>query len=288
MSIKPSLLAAAAVALGALVAYAQSRFDGVEIKTTQVSGNIYMLEGSGGNIGVSAGPDGLLMIDSQFAPLSEKIRAALGKLGGEDPKFLINTHVHGDHVGGNENFGRKAAILAHANVRKRMTQADRPPAKTAIPVVTYKDGISIHFNGEEVRVIHFPTGHTDGDSVIVFTKSKVVHMGDHFFSGRFPYIDIDSGGDVAGFIENIDRALEMIGADTKIIPGHGPLSTRGDLKTFRGMLEETTALIRKGAKDGKSLEQLQAAGLPDKWKSWGTGFIDTKRWISIVHRSYSR
>ena len=288
MSIKPTLLAAAAVALGALVAYAQSRFDGVEIKTTQVSGNIYMLEGSGGNIGVSAGPDGLLMIDSQFAPLSEKIRAALGKLGGEDPKFLINTHVHGDHVGGNENFGRKAAILAHANVRKRMTQADQPPAKTAIPVVTYKDGISIHFNGEEVRVIHFPTGHTDGDSVIVFTKSKVVHMGDHFFSGRFPYIDIDSGGDVAGFIENIDRALEMIGADTKIIPGHGPLSTRRDLKTFRGMLEETTALIRKGAKDGKSLEQLQAAGLPDKWKSWGTGFIDTKRWISIVHRSYSR
>ncbi len=288
MSIKPTLFAAAAVALGALVAYAQSRFDGVEIKTTRVSGNIYMLEGSGGNIGVSAGPDGLLMIDSQFAPLSEKIRAALGKLGGEDPKFLINTHVHGDHVGGNENFGRKAAILAHANVRKRMTQADQPPAKTAIPVVTYKDGISIHFNGEEVRVIHFPTGHTDGDSVIVFTKSKVVHMGDHFFSGRFPYIDIDSGGDVAGFIENIDRALEMISADTKIIPGHGPLSTRGDLKTFRGMLEETTALIRKGAKDGKSLEQLQAAGLPDKWKSWGTGFIDTKRWISIVHRSYSR
>ncbi len=155
-------------------------------------------------------------------------------------------------------------------------------------MVTYEDGISIHFNGEEVRVIHFPKGHTDGDSVIVFTKSKVVHMGDHFFSGRFPYIDIDSGGDVAGFIENIDRALEMIGADTKIIPGHGPLSTRGDLKTFRGMLEETTALIRKGAKDGKSLEQLQAAGLPDKWKSWGTGFIDTKRWISIVHRSYSR
>lgn len=288
MSIKPIILAATAVSVGALLAYAQNSFEGVEIKTTPVAGNIYMLEGRGGNIGVSAGPDGLLMIDSQFAPLSEKIRSALRELGAENPKFLINTHVHGDHVGGNENFGRKATILAQANVRKRMTQGDTPSAKAALPVITFRDGISVHFNGEEVRVIHFPAGHTDGDSVIIFTKSNVVHMGDDFFAGRFPYIDLDSGGDVAGYIKNVDRALEMIRDDARIIPGHGPLATREDLKNFRDMLEQTTAVIRKGMKDGKSLEQLQAAGLPDRWKSWGTGFVNTDRWISIVHRSYSK
>ena len=265
----------------------------VEITVTPVAGNVYMLEGQGGNIGITAGSDGKLIVDTQFAPLAERISAAVKKLGAGSLRFVINTHWHGDHTGGNVEFGATSTIIAHDNVRERLKTGGRgagalPDGSPALPVITFKDALSLHFNGEEIRVHHLPPGHTDGDSVVHFTKSNVVHMGDHFFSGRFPFIDLSSGGDVAGFIKNVETVLENLPDGAKIIPGHGPLSTEVELKTFLGMLKETTGQIRKAIDAGKSLAAIKAAGLPAKWTSWGTGFINTERWISIVYSSFTR
>jgi cyclase len=244
-----------------------------------------MLEGSGGNIGVSAGPDGLLIVDDQFLPLAQKIDAALQKLEAGAPlKFVLNTHWHGDHTGGNPFFGRKASIIAHANVRKRLAAKSDTP-KEALPVVTQDKGLSIHFNGEEIRMIPLPAGHTDGDSVIHFTKSGVVHTGDQFFNGRFPFIDLGSGGSVEGYIKNVETILQHVTDEMKIIPGHGPLATKKELKTFHDMLLETTGIIRKGIAEGKSLEQVKAAGLPEKYKDWGSGFINHSRYTEIVYNN---
>ena len=262
-------------------------FSKVEIKATAVGGNIHMLEGSGGNIGVSIGPDGVLIVDDQFAPLAEKIAAAIEKLDSGPVKFVLNTHWHGDHTGGNGYFGKKASIVAHANVRKRLADKSDTP-KEALPVFTFGDSASVHFNGEEIRLIHLGPGHTDGDSIIHFTKSGVVHMGDLFFNERFPFVDLGSGGDVAGLLKNIEAALEKIPADAKIIPGHGALGTRADLEKYRDMLVETTGLVKKAIADGKSLADVKAAGLPEKYKTWGSGFINASRWIEISYNSLSK
>jgi len=274
----------------------QDRFAGVEIKTHKVAGSVYMLEGAGGNIGVIAGPDGLLIVDDQFAPLAEKIRAALRQINPGPLRFVLNTHWHGDHTGSNAAFSKEAALVAHANVRKRLAagmerllgQPVPPAPREALPVITYESGVSFHFNGEEVRVVHFPTGHTDGDSVIFFTGSNVIHLGDDFFAGRFPFVDIDSGGSVEGLIRNIGEIIAQAPAGVKLIPGHGPVSTVDDLRAYHAMLRETTDLIRKRMKAGRTLEQLKAEGLPAQWKQWGTGFINTDRWIETVHREFSR
>jgi glyoxylase-like metal-dependent hydrolase (beta-lactamase superfamily II) len=262
----------------------------VEIKATKVAGNVYMLEGSGGNIGVSVGSDGILIVDDQFAPLADKIRAALKQLGDGKLAFILNTHWHGDHTGGNEVFGREATIIAHENVRKRLSTeqvvlGDKVPPSPpqALPVITFGQSLSVHFNGEEIKVIHFPHGHTDGDSVIFFTGSNVVHMGDDFFAGRFPFVDLGSGGSVQGLIGDVESALGQIPDDAKIIPGHGPLSTKADLKAFLTMLKETSAVVQKGIAAGKDLKAIQAAGLPEQWKPWGSGFIDTDRWLQIIY-----
>src|SRR5215510_6038567 len=225
--------------LFASLAFAQRQdFSKVQIKATKVAGNVYMLEGSGGNIGVSVGPDGILIVDDQFAPLAEKIRAALKTLGEGKLKFILNTHWHGDHTGGNVPLGRDAPIIAHDNVRKRLSTEQRleffkmtVPAspKEALPVITFDQSLSVHFNDEESRVIHFPHGHTDGDSIIFFTKSNVVHMGDDFFAGRFPFVDLDSGGSVHGLTKNVGEIIPKLAAGAKLIPGHGPNSTIDDL-----------------------------------------------------------
>ncbi len=269
------------------LALAQRDFANVEIKTTHVAGNVYMLEGAGGNIGVSVGADGLLIVDDQFLPLAPKIEAALEKLDKGPLKFVLNTHWHGDHTGGNPHFGRKAHIIAHTNVRKRLADKSDTP-KEALPVITFDDSLAVHFNGEEITVLHLPPGHTDGDSVIHFTKSGVVHMGDQFFNGKFPFIDLGNGGDVAGYVQNVGAVLKKLPTGGKIIPGHGPLATREDLEKFHQMLVETTGLVRKAIDEGKTLEQVKAAGLPDKWKDWGTGFINTSRWLEIVFNNLNR
>lgn len=279
---------------GAGLARAQQDFSQVELKVSQVKDNIYMINGTGGNIGVSVGSDGILIVDDKFAPLADKIRAALKDVGGGDLKFILNTHWHGDHTGGNQVFGPEAPIIAQANVRKRLMTEQHifgrtvPPApKEAWPVITFDESVSVHFNGEEIKVIHFPRGHTDGDSIIFFTGANVVHMGDDFFAGRFPFVDLDSGGDVEGLAENVVEVIDELPPDVKIIPGHGPLSTLDDLRAYHRMLVETTAIIRQRMAAGKSLEEMQAEGLPEEWASWGSGFIATERWIEIVHRSLS-
>jgi cyclase len=271
-------------------------FSKVEIKVTKVSGNVYMLEGSGGNIGVSVGPDGILIVDDQYAPLADKIKAALKTLGEGKLKFILNTHYHGDHTGGNIVFGPDAPIIAQTNVRKRLSEEQKSkffksttPAspKEALPVITFDNAVSVFFNGEEIKVVHFPHGHTDGDSVIFFTGANVVHMGDDFFNGRFPFVDLDAGGDVEGMTKNIGDIVSKLPAGVKIIPGHGPLSDADGLKAFHNMLVQTTDIVRKRMAAGKTLDQIKTEGLPEEWKTWGSGFIKTDVWLTLVHNSLS-
>lgn len=258
----------------------------VAIQTIPVAGNVYMLIGRGGNIGVSVGPDGILIIDDQFAPLADKIRAAVTALSSGKLAYVLNTHHHGDHTGGNEIFGKEGTIIAHDNVRKNLVGASSPAA--ALPIITFDKTLTLHFNGEVIRAVHFPHGHTDGDSIIFFENSKVVHMGDHFFNGRFPFVDMDSGGNALAYEENVRTALEMIPADARIIPGHGALATRDDLVAFHTMLAETIAIVREQVGQGKSLADIQKKGLPARWKSWGEGFISTDKWLTTIHDSLKK
>ncbi|MFL6260028.1 MAG: MBL fold metallo-hydrolase [Thermoanaerobaculia bacterium] len=285
----------AVVSLTAPAAAQQQDFSKVEIKVVPAAGNIYMLQGAGGNIGVSAGNDGILIVDDQYAPLAEKIRAALKGINQGKLKLVLNTHWHGDHTGNNATFGPEATIIAQENVRKRLSTPQHvrgndiaPSPAEALPVVTFQDSVSVHFNGEEIRVIHYPHGHTDGDSVIFFNKSNVVHMGDDFFAGRFPFVDLESGGSVQGMTAGVEKVLAQIPADAKVIPGHGALSTVNDLKAYHHMLVETAAIVQKQIKARKTLEQIQAAGLPAEWKEWGSGFIDTKTWIETIYNSMTK
>ena len=273
----------------------QPDFAKAEIKTEKAAGSVYVLYGVGGNIGVSAGPDGVLIVDDQFSPLADKIRAALKPLSPGQLRFVLNTHFHFDHTHANPVFGREALIVAHANARRRLStgtvvlgQTYKALPKEGQPVVTYDTTVSLHFNGEEIRVVHFPAGHTDGDSVVFFTASNVIHMGDHFFAGRFPFIDLDNGGSVEGLTRNVAEVIAKAPAGVKIIPGHGPLSTVEDLRAYHSMLVETTELIRARLRAGRTLEQAKAEGLPDKWKEWGSGFINTGQWIEIVYRSLQK
>jgi glyoxylase-like metal-dependent hydrolase (beta-lactamase superfamily II) len=277
------------------VAAQQQDFSKVEIKVIPAAGNIYMLQGAGGNIGVSAGSDGILIVDDQYAPLAERIRTALKGINSGKLKFVLNTHLHGDHTGNNATFGPEAPIIAQENVRKRLMTEQHvmgtvvpPSPPEALPVITFQDSVSVHFNGEEIKVIHYPHGHTDGDSVIFFTKSNVVHMGDDFFRDRFPFVDLESGGSVQGMTAGVAKVLAQIPADAKVIPGHGPLSTVEDLKTYHRMLVETTAIVQKEIKAKKTLAQIQAAGLPEQWKEWGSGFIKTNMWIETIYNSLTR
>jgi len=284
---KTSMTLLAAV-LALVSAPAQQDFSKVEIKTVHVAKNIYMLQGAGGNIGVSVGPDGLLIVDDQFGPLAEKIEAALKQLNPGKLKFVLNTHFHGDHTGGNAHFGRGAEIIAHTNVRTRLGGGGGGVVTGGLPIITFDDSLAVHFNGEEIKVLHVPPGHTDSDSIIHFTGANVVHMGDSFFSGRFPNIDPAGGGDVRGFIRNVENAMKRIPADAKIIPGHGPLSTLKEMKEFHQMLVETSGLVEQAIASGKTLEQIKADGLPEKWKSWEAPTLNTSRWLEILHKGLSR
>jgi glyoxylase-like metal-dependent hydrolase (beta-lactamase superfamily II) len=264
----------------------------VEIKTTKVAGSVYLLEGQGGNIAVCAGTDGLLIVDDQFAPLADKIKAALAAIDQGDLQYVLNTHWHGDHTGGNPVFGLEALIVAHENVRKRLSteqtvrgQKVAPMAAAGLPVITFDDGLTIHFNGEAIRMIHAENGHTDTDSLIYFPESKVLHMGDQFVNGRFPFVDLDSGGRVQGIARTVARALEQFPADTRIIPGHGPLAGRADLERYQRMITETVRAVKAGIEAGRSLEDIQRAGLSEEWKGWATPTRGTDVWIESVYKS---
>jgi len=296
MKLSKLLTLSALVALAASVtATAQQDFSNVEIKIIPVAGTVSMLEGQGGNIGVSAGDDGILIIDDQFAPLADKIKAAIAEIGTGDLKFVLNTHFHGDHTGSNAIFGLEALIVAHDNVRQRLSTpqmvrgnaVDAQP-KSAWPVITFAESMTVHFNGEDVMLFYAPAGHTDGDSIIYFAQSNVLHMGDHFFAGRFPFIDTGSGGTAQGMEANVARTLAEVPDDVKIIPGHGPLSTKADLQLYHEMLVDCIATVRKGIDGGKSLEEIQAAGLSSKWEGWGAGFINDEVFIASIHQSLTQ
>ena len=279
-----ALAAAAFLSSGALAQ--DDPFADVTIQTVPVAGNISMLTGQGGNIGVSAGEDGVLIIDDQFAPLADRIKAALEALGSDTPKFVLNTHFHGDHVGGNVEFGAGGVIVAHENVRLRMIDGESPPV--ALPVVTFNDNVTVHFNGENITLIHMPAGHTDTDSVVLFEDANVIHMGDHFFNGGFPFVDIASGGSVQGYLSNLEKVLSWIDDDTQVIPGHGPLADRADLLDFYNMIRDSSTAIRVSRSLQMSAEEIVAEGLGPEYESWGQGFINEQRWIETVVQSYPR
>lgn len=280
---KKRIAIAAMMASFSFLAGAWQDFAKVEVKAVHVAANVYMLTGSGGNIGVSVGPDGILIVDDQFAPLAGKIETVLKTLNPGQLKFVINTHYHGDHTGGNAHFGRQGNIIAQTNVRKRL--GGKPgDSKPELPIITFDDSLSVWFNGEEVRLAHVPPAHTDSDSLVYFTGANVIHFGDTFFSGRFPNIDLGGGGSVRGYIRNVEEAIRKTPADAKLIPGHGPLSTVKELKEFHEMLVETGAVVEKAIADGKTLEQAKADGLPEKWKSWSVPSLNTARWIELLYR----
>ena len=277
--------------LATVTASAQQDFSKVQIKATKVAGSVYMLEGSGGNIGVSVGEDGIVLVDDQFAPLAPKIKEALKQITDKPIKFVLNTHFHGDHTGGNVKFGAEAPIIAHENVRKRLAEGGKvagnavePAPKEALPVITFNDRATVHLNGEDIRAIHFPNGHTDGDSVIFFPKSNVVHMGDDFVTYGFPFVDAQSGGTVNGMIVGVEKVLTMVPDDVKIIPGHGPISTPADVRKFIDMLKDTRALVVKAASEGETVDQMKQEHLLAKYESdYGKGFIKADAWIELLY-----
>ena len=248
-------------------------WDSVEIKTHHVAGNIYYLEGSGGNIGLSIGEDGIIVIDDQFAPLTEKILAAIRAISTAEIRFLINTHVHEDHVGGNENFAKLGAtILAHESIRARMVEGIRgstPSPKDALPVLTFTDSVKLHLNGEEVHIFRVPPAHTDGDSYVYFTESNVLHAGDVFRTNGYPNIDLGNGGTLQGTLDALQLTIDMVGPDTKIIPGHGVVSTREAVVDLRNVglevLGRVSRLIEAGMTFQEIVDARPTADLDARW-----------------------
>ena len=252
------------------VARAQEDWDAVEVQAVPIAGSVHMLVGRGGNIGVSVGVDGTILVDDQFAPLTDKIVAAVQTITSDPVRFIINTHFHGDHTGGNENFGKRGSIItAHENVRLRMSteqvrkvlRQDTTPAAPpdALPKITFADEVTFHWNGDTIRVFHVDNAHTDGDSIIHFTNADVFHMGDTFFRGRYPFIDVDSGGNVNGIIAAADRVLTMTRPTSKILPGHGELATPADLRGYRDMLTDIRDRVQALIDQGKSIDEVVAA-----------------------------
>jgi cyclase len=292
-----ALLASSAVAATAALAQPQVDPAKVEIKATKITDTTYMLTGAGGNLGLSVGEDAVFLIDDQFAPLTPKITAAVAKITDKPVKFVLNTHWHYDHTGGNENFGRAGAIIvAHENVRKRMgseqlieffNQPIKASPKVALPVVTFDSSVSFHINGEEVRGIHVPRAHTDGDTIVHFLGSDVIHMGDVYFNGYYPFIDGSGGGTPEGVVAACDKVLAIATEKTRIIPGHGPLSNRAELKSYRDMVETISARVRKMVADGRKLEEITASKVTAEFdEKWGKGFIPPAKFAEMLGKIY--
>jgi cyclase len=286
-------LSFAALALAALATASSAQMADVVIKPEILAPGVAVLFGQGGNIGVSFGEDGTVLIDDQFAPLTPKIEAAIKGLGATPVKFLINTHWHGDHSGGNENFGKAGAIImAHDNVRVRMAAGAtmfgrkiEPAPKVALPLLTWHDGLSLHLNGDEVRTRHMHKGHTDGDSIVVWQKANVIHMGDLFVNKfSLPFIDINSGGSAKGLLDAIEQALKLTNAQTKIIPGHGPVATQADMIAYRDMLKLVIGKVQAGIKAKQTLAQIQATK-PATLYEIKDGFISGDAFVEAIYKS---
>jgi cyclase len=283
---------------GALPAQDEDPFRDVVIETVPVADGIWMLVGQGGNIGVSAGEDGVFLIDDQFAPLTGRIKAAIAQFSDRPVRFVINTHWHFDHTGGNENLGKAGAVIvAHDNVYERMSRENFieffnrvvPAApKDALPVITFNDTVTFRLNGEEIRVVHLGRAHTDGDSVVLFRSANVIHTGDIWFHGLYPFIDVASHGSIDGLIAAVERILALADAETRIIPGHGPLGDRAGLDAYAQMLRAARDRVGALMRQGRSLDEIrQARPLADYDETLGKGFIAPEQFLEIVHASLS-
>jgi len=276
-------------------------FSKVQIKVTKVSGNIYMLEGAGGNVAASVGDDGIVIVDDQYAPLADKIAAALKNIGVTDKpvRFVINTHYHGDHTGGNSPFATKGAtVIAQDNVRRRMetggkagnggsiTMDFKPAEKSALPIITFDHDVTVHLNGEDIRALHFPAGHTDGDSIIFFPKANVVHMGDDYVRYGFPFIDVASGGSVQGMIAACEKVIPMLPPDVKVIPGHGQLSNLDEVREYTKMLKETSAVVVAALNKGSTLDEMKKDKILAAWdKKYANKFVNQDVFIETLYNS---
>lgn len=283
-------------------AKAQRDFSAVTVTSEKISPTIAVLFGAGGNIAVFHGNDGTLLIDDQYAPLTVKITAAIADLGAEPVDWLINTHWHGDHVGGNENFGTAGAmIMAQAKVRQRMSGARlpvgqtqsvpvRPPSpKAALPMLTWNEGITLYLNGDIVDIHHAPHAHTDGDSIIHWRQANVIHMGDIFFHQiTLPFIDLASGGSIRGTLAAVDYALALADDETVIIPGHGPLARRTDLTAYRTMIAHVTHAVAKARRQGKNLAEIQAMKPAKRWDVNPKPIISGERFIAMIYKSLAQ
>lgn len=289
-------LASALILAFSLPAAAQQDYSKVQVQTSKLNDTTYMLVGAGGNLGLSVGPDAVFLIDDQYAPMTPKINAAIRAITDKPVKFVINTHWHGDHTGGNENYGKAGAIIvAHDNVRKRMSTEQvlaffnmkvPPSPKDALPVITFGTDTTFHLNGDEIQAIHIPAAHTDGDAVVHFKKANIVHMGDIYFNGLYPFIDSASGGKIDGVVAACDRVLAFSDDKTMIIPGHGPLSNKVELKAYRDMLATVSSRVKAQIAAGKKLEEIIAAKpTADFDLKWGGGFIKPDKWVELVVRN---
>ena len=284
-----------ALVCASITAHAQD-WEAVEIQSEQLAEGVYMLTGRGGNLGLAVGPDGAFLIDDQYAPLTDRITAAIASITDQPVRFVLNTHWHGDHTGGNENLGNAGVlIVAHDNVRERMSTEQfmaffdsKVPASpaAALPVVTFNDQAGFHLNGEHLRAIHVPLGHTDGDSMVWMERANVLHMGDLFFNGMYPFIDVDSGGSINGMIAGAAQALRMVNDETRIIPGHGPATDKAGLQAYHDMLVAVRDQVAGLKKAGKTLEEAIAAKPGGDYDAeLGGGFIKPDAFITFVYRS---
>ena len=293
------LIAALAAAPAAVDVLAAQNYDTVQVRTVKAGEGVYMLQGAGGNIGVSSGADGVIIVDDQYAPLTDKIKAAIAAFNPGPIRFVLNTHWHPDHTGGNENLGKSGVVIvAHENVRRHMSaeqfitsfaQAVPASPKGALPVVTFTDAVTFYYNGDSIAAIHVAPAHTDGDVIVWFRHANVVHMGDTFFNGRYPLVDLASGGHLEGLIGAADRVLGMADANTKIIPGHGPLGDRVALQAYRTMLVTVRDRIKQAVAAGRTLDQVKAAKPTADFDAvWGSGRITPTLFVEILYQDLSR
>jgi glyoxylase-like metal-dependent hydrolase (beta-lactamase superfamily II) len=292
-----SILTVSLFLIFGLAAAQDEDYSKVQIKVSKVAGNIYMLEGAGGNIGASVGDDGIVIVDDQYAPLADKIQAALKGITDKPVRFIINTHYHGDHTGGNAYFQKQAPIIAQDNVRKRMEASGtagnggsvhmehKPAAPEALPILTFDHDMTVHLNGEDIRALFFPAGHTDGDSIIFFPKSNVVHMGDDFVTYGFPFIDVSSGGSIDGMIDAVEKVIAQLPPDVKIIPGHGPVSSLDEVRAYLTMLKATREAVANALKKHQTLDQMKQAKLLAPWKKYSGDFINEDAFLETLYNS---